>query len=45
VTSAPWSASGTIQASATSGTFQIYGILSGTTPAGTVNPGSTCIIY
>jgi hypothetical protein len=45
ITSAPWSASGTIQASATAGSFTIFGILGGTTPAGTVNPGSTCFMY
>lgn len=45
ITSAPWSSSGTIQASATAGTFAITGILTGTTPAGTVNVGSTCYLY
>jgi hypothetical protein len=41
----PWSSSGTLQASVTPGAFSLYGVLGGTTPAGTINPGSTCIIY
>jgi hypothetical protein len=46
LTSAPWSSSGTIQASATSGTFAIQAVLSGTgTPAGTISVGSTCTLY
>jgi hypothetical protein len=45
VTNAPWTSSGTIQASGTAGTFAITGILTGTTPAGTVSVGSTCELY
>jgi hypothetical protein len=45
VTNAPWTSSGTIQASAAQGTFAITGILTGTTPAGTVSVGSTCQLY
>ena len=46
VTNAPWETSGTIQASATSGTFAIQAVLSGTgTPAGAINAGSTCLLY
>lgn len=45
VANAPWSTSGSIQASATSGTFAIQALLSGTgTPAGTINVGSGCTI-
>lgn len=36
---------GTIQASATAGTFAITGTMGGTTPAGTVNVGTTCQLY
>lgn len=42
---APWISSGTVQASATAGTFAITGIMTGTLPAGTVNVGSTCQLY
>lgn len=45
ITNAPWSTSGTIQASATAGTFAITGIVTGTTAVGTVNVGSTCLLY
>jgi hypothetical protein len=46
LTSAPWQASGTVQASATAGTFAIQAVLSGTgTPAGTISVGSTCLLY
>jgi hypothetical protein len=45
VTSVPWQSSGIIQASATSGTFTITGTLTGTSPSGTVNAGSTCELY
>jgi hypothetical protein len=45
VTNSPWTSSGVLQASATAGTFAITGILTGTTPAGTVNPGTTCQLY
>jgi hypothetical protein len=42
---APWQSSGTIQPSATAGTFAITGALGGTgTPAGTVNVGSGCTL-
>jgi hypothetical protein len=45
VTSIPFSTSGTIQASATAGTFALTGTLTGTSPSGTVNVGTTCILY
>jgi hypothetical protein len=46
LTSAPWQASGTVQASATAGTFSIQAVLSGTaSPTGTISVGSTCILY
>jgi hypothetical protein len=45
VTNSPWSTSGSIQASATSGTFAIQALLSGTgSPAGTIAVGSGCTI-
>jgi len=45
-TAAPWESWGTIQASATAGTFAIKGQLGGTgSPAGTILVGSTCDIY
>lgn len=46
VTNEPWSSSGVIQSnSGTSGTFLLTGTLTGTTPSGSVNPGTTCVIY
>lgn len=45
VTNIPWESYGTIQASATGGTFVITGTLTGTSPSGTVNVGSTCELY
>jgi hypothetical protein len=45
VANAEWTSSGTVQASATAGTFAIQAVLSGTgTPAGTVLVGSTCTL-
>lgn len=44
VTNAYWNSYGTVQASATAGTFAITGILTGTTPAGTVTVGSECTL-
>jgi hypothetical protein len=45
VTNAWWSSFGTIQASATTGTFAITGIVVGTSAVGTVNVGSSCMLY
>ena len=45
VTNTPWSSSGTIQASATTGTFAITAIVVGTSAVGQVNPGSVCELY
>lgn len=45
VTNEPFSTSGTIQASVTAGTFALTGTLTGTSPSGTVNVGTTCILY
>jgi hypothetical protein len=45
ITNGVWSSFGTIQASATAGTFAITATLGGTTPAGTVNVGTTCMLY
>jgi hypothetical protein len=45
VTSEPFTTSGVIQASATAGTFVLTGTLTGTSPSGSVNPGTTCQIY
>lgn len=45
LTSAPWSSSGTIQASATAGTFAIQALLTGSiSPTGTINAGSSCVL-
>jgi hypothetical protein len=44
VTDSPFQAWGIIQASATSGTFAITALLSGTTPAGTIVTGTICNI-
>jgi hypothetical protein len=45
VTAVPWTMAGVIDAaSATSGTFLITGMLTGTSPSGTVNAGTTCHI-
>lgn len=46
VTNEPFSSSGVVQGNATtSGTFVLTGTLTGTTPSGTVNPGTTCFLY
>jgi hypothetical protein len=45
VTSIPWSSSGYVTASATSGTFVLTGMLTGSSPSGHVNAGSTCTLY
>lgn len=45
VTNAPWSSSGTIQASVTTGTFAITAIVTGTSAVGQVNVGSVCELY
>lgn len=45
VTNVPFSTSGVIQANAASGTLVLTGMLTGTSPSGTVNPGTTCQIY
>lgn len=45
VTNEPFSTSGVIQASATQGTFVLTGTLTGTSPSGSINPGTTCQIY
>lgn len=45
VTNAQFTTYGTLQPSATAGTFAITGTLGGTTPAGTVNVGTSCTLY
>lgn len=42
--SAPWKSYGAISASGTSGAFAITAAMGGTTPSGTINAGSTCIL-
>jgi hypothetical protein len=45
ITNGLWSSFGTIQASATAGTFAIRGTITGTTAVGTINVGTTCLFY
>lgn len=45
VTGASWRSWGTIQAASATGTFAITGALGGTTPAGTVNTDTNCILF
>lgn len=45
VTNEPFSTSGVIQASATTGTLVLTGSLTGTSPSGSINPGTTCTLY
>jgi hypothetical protein len=41
----PFTISGVIEASATSGTFVLSASLTGISPSGSINPGTTCSIY
>lgn len=45
VTDIPFEFHGVIFAPATSGTFSLTGTLTGTTPSGTINAGTTCLLY